>query len=46
MCHLANIAWRTGHTLNFDPKTHKIVEDRKASALWKREYRRGWEPAI
>jgi len=44
LCHLGNIAWRTGRTLNFDRKSHKIVGDRKTSALWYREYRRGWEP--
>jgi predicted dehydrogenase len=46
LCHLGNIAWRTGHTLNFDPKTRKIIGDRSASALTKRSYRRGWEPKV
>ncbi|HOC57498.1 MAG TPA: Gfo/Idh/MocA family oxidoreductase [Verrucomicrobiota bacterium] len=44
LCHLANIAWRTGHTLNFDPKRGKIIGDEAASALTSRAYRPGWEP--
>jgi predicted dehydrogenase len=46
LCHLGNIAYRTSHALVLDPKTHHIVDDRKAQALWKRDYRRGWEPKV
>ena len=46
LCHLGNIAWRTGHTINFEPKTRKIVADKEASKFWNRPYRRGWEPKI
>ncbi len=46
LCHLGNIAWRTGHTLTFDPKARKLMGDRAASALTTREYRRGWEPKV
>jgi predicted dehydrogenase len=46
LCHLANIAWRTGHTVDFDPKTRRIMGDRKAAALAERKYRRGWEPKV
>jgi predicted dehydrogenase len=46
MCHLGNIAWRTGHTVNFDPKSNRIVGDKAAAALWSRTYRRGWEPKV
>jgi hypothetical protein len=43
---LGNIAYRTGHTLHLDAKSHRIVGDRAAQALWKRDYRKGWEPRV
>jgi len=46
LCHLANIAWRSGNTVNFDPQTRKIIGDSKAEALATRAYRPGWEPKI
>jgi len=45
-CHLANIAWRTGRTVNLDPGTRQIVGDEEAKKLWSREYRPGWEPRV
>jgi predicted dehydrogenase len=46
LCHLGNIAWRTGHTVNYDPEARKITGDPEASALWQRTYREGWEPQV
>jgi predicted dehydrogenase len=46
VCHLGNIAWRTGRTVNLDPDTHRIAGDREQQTLWGREYRKGWEPTV
>ncbi|MBN1346897.1 MAG: Gfo/Idh/MocA family oxidoreductase [Phycisphaerae bacterium] len=39
ICHLANIAYRTGRTVHFDPKTEQVVGDAEANAMIRREYR-------
>jgi len=44
LCHLGNIAFRTGHQLECDPKTGHIQGDPDAQSLWRREYEPGWEP--
>ncbi len=46
LCHLGNIAHRTGRALRTDPKNGHILEDREAMALWTREYEKGWEPKV
>ncbi len=45
MCHLANIAYRTGKTLECDPSNGKPL-DAEAAKLWGREYEPGWEPKV
>ncbi|HIJ64306.1 MAG TPA: Gfo/Idh/MocA family oxidoreductase [Candidatus Hydrogenedentes bacterium] len=46
-CHLANIAYRLGRSIKFDPDTETCPGDRKANAMLKRNYRKGFEvPAL
>ncbi len=46
LCHLGNIAFRTGKTLKFDAKT-ETTDDPTANKLLGREYRKGFElPAV
>jgi len=40
ICHLANIAYRTGRSLDFDPKTERITNCPEADRLLTREYRK------
>jgi predicted dehydrogenase len=42
-CHVGNIAYRLGRTLNFDPATETFPGDDEANAHLKREYREGFE---
>lgn len=42
LCHLGNIAYRTGKTLRFDAKT-ETTDDLAANQLLGREYRKGFE---
>jgi predicted dehydrogenase len=46
LCHLGNIAHRTGRTVNCEPQNGHIVGDDAAAKLWAREYEPGWEPKV
>ena len=46
LCHLANIAQRTGRTLHCNPANGHILNDADAMKLWKRDYEKGWEPKV
>ena len=46
MCHLGNIAQRTGHALDIDPTNGHILQDAEAAKLWGREYESGWQPKV
>jgi predicted dehydrogenase len=46
LCHLGNIACRTGKSLEIDPTNGHIRNNSAAEALWAREYRSGWIPGV
>ena len=46
LAQLGNIAQRVGHSLRTDPANGHILDDRKAAALWTREYASGWKPTV
>ena len=43
---LGNIAQFMGRSLDIDPYTGRIINDKEAMTLWSREYEPGWEPKI
>ena len=46
LCHLANIAYRTGTVVKCDQKTGKLIDNPAGEKLWTRPYRPGWEPTV
>lgn len=47
LCHLGNIAYRSGTMVHFDPAARKLAHATpEQAALWKRDYRDGWEPGV
>lgn len=43
VCHLGNIAIRTGRKITWDPKTETIVGDKEAATMLTKEYRKPWK---
>jgi predicted dehydrogenase len=43
LCHLGNIAQRTGRSLQCSPKDGTIQNDKAAMAFWTREYQKGFQ---
>lgn len=46
LCHLGNIAQRTGTTLHCDETNGHVENNAAAMELWSREYEKGWEPVV
>lgn len=44
LCHLGNIAWRSGRALKVDPADGSITDEAARREFWSREYRPGWAP--
>jgi predicted dehydrogenase len=42
-CQIANVAYRVGHTLFFDPASEKFLNCEEANTLMTRDYREGFE---
>ncbi|GIW97708.1 MAG: NADH-dependent dehydrogenase [Pirellulaceae bacterium] len=46
LCHLGNIAYRTGRTVRTRTSDGHIVDDEEQQRLWRREYDPTWEAAV
>jgi len=46
LCHLGNIAQRTGRKIKVDATSGRIIGDADAMKLWQREYAPQWTPTI
>lgn len=45
-CHLGNISYRLGRTVQVDSSTGRLADDRDAQNLWQSERRPGWMPSL
>jgi len=46
LCHLGNIAWRSGQTVDFVPQSWEVNGGKEMRAFTRRTYRAGWEPKV
>lgn len=46
LCHLGNIAYRTGQTVNVDTSTGHIIDNSEQQSLWQRAYDPAWQNAV
>ena len=46
LCHLGNIAYRTGDSLRCNPADGHVLDNESAMKFWEREYAPGWEPKV
>jgi len=46
LCHLGNIAYRRGQSIQINPATGAVIHDAAASQLTRREYRAPWNMAL
>ena len=46
LCHLGNIAQRTGQALTCRASDGHIIGNDKAAGLWERDYQEGWKPVV
>jgi predicted dehydrogenase len=42
LCHMANISYKLGRSLEFDPKTETFKNDRESNKMLTRDYRKGF----
>lgn len=46
LCHLGNIAYRTGRTVKCDSSNGHILDDTEQQGLWQRDYSPEWRDAV
>lgn len=47
LCHLGNMAFDAGQSLQIDPVSGKVLNNQKVmNSSWSREYQPGWEPKL